>query len=383
MQGVHQPLEAPEHHINLRQNSHITAISKRKTYAGMISDLDECVGNITKQLKKLGLYDNTIILFSADNGSPSMTSPVNIGGRNFPLRGGKKTIYEGGSRVPAFVHIPSMYYKYYANYKNIKYKLGNDNSNSDINKGAVYENPVHITDYFATILDAAKIDRKQIDNIDNDPFLTNPINKENNDGSYHIDGVSHWKSFIYTIHQTVKENTNDHDDKKNDNYNLKAPRKSFYYGLNLGRTRSAIRLGNYKLISWFGHSLHEVTSFYHNETNWHNESLKLYPDGRGLHYASWALPSEYHPKFKGPTPFKGYIDPMTKIAYQLFDVVNDQSETKDISLQNIQLTKKMIQMLDDVEKTFVEDVDVTKLPQCVPLPPYPQNAMGPKCQPLD
>ena len=61
-----------------------------------------------------GLYDNSILLFLSDNGAPvggwpSFEGfPMEYGGANFPLRGGKLTLWEGGTRTPALVVAPGL-----------------------------------------------------------------------------------------------------------------------------------------------------------------------------------------------------------------------------------------------------------------------------------
>lgn len=86
------------------------AFSCRRQKAAMLALLDDLVGNLTTQLKALpgGLWDETLLLFSSDNGSPLDMSEA--GGSNWPLRGGKYTSWEGGIRVPAFLsggYLPS------------------------------------------------------------------------------------------------------------------------------------------------------------------------------------------------------------------------------------------------------------------------------------
>ena len=83
----------------------------RATYAAMISYLDEQVGEIVTTLKELGIYENTIIVFTSDNG-PTFVEGVDTEffKSAHPFRGGsgfvKGNVYEGGLRVPMIVHWP-------------------------------------------------------------------------------------------------------------------------------------------------------------------------------------------------------------------------------------------------------------------------------------
>jgi arylsulfatase len=70
--------------------------------AGM-AQLDEIVGETMQKLKDLGVDDNTIVIFTTDNGTETFTWPD---GGNTPFRGQKGTIYEGGFRVPAIIRWP-------------------------------------------------------------------------------------------------------------------------------------------------------------------------------------------------------------------------------------------------------------------------------------
>lgn len=71
-------------------------------YASMIEGMDKSLGDIMDNLAKLGVEENTIVVFMTDNGCPKNLP------RNLPLRGHKITPYEGGTRVPLIVKWPGV-----------------------------------------------------------------------------------------------------------------------------------------------------------------------------------------------------------------------------------------------------------------------------------
>ena len=72
------------------------------TYASMIEGMDKSLGDIIANIRRLGIEDDTIVVFMTDNGQPSQAA------RNAPLRGHKLTPYEGGVRVPMIVKWPGV-----------------------------------------------------------------------------------------------------------------------------------------------------------------------------------------------------------------------------------------------------------------------------------
>lgn len=100
-QAVHGPDQAPQRYQDPYKDS--IKDKKRRIFAGMLSALDEGVGNVTKALQAKGMFDNTFIIFTTDNGGPSETCDV-TGTSNYPHRGSKCSIWEGGTKGTAFVY---------------------------------------------------------------------------------------------------------------------------------------------------------------------------------------------------------------------------------------------------------------------------------------
>lgn len=108
MFSVHAPFDAKPPLIEKYQTLANPAEAQRcPTYAAMIESMDDAVGTLMDTLDRLKLTDNTIIVFTSDNGG-NMYSDVQgeVPTSNSPLRGGKATMYEGGVRVPCVVCWP-------------------------------------------------------------------------------------------------------------------------------------------------------------------------------------------------------------------------------------------------------------------------------------
>lgn len=110
----------------------VRLIQDHAVYAGMVEAMDLAVGKVLQTLTQLGLNDNTIVVFTSDNGglSTSEGHPTS----NVPLRAGKGWMYEGGIRVPWIVRAPGM-----------------------TKRGGLCQTPITSADLFPTLLELAGI----------------------------------------------------------------------------------------------------------------------------------------------------------------------------------------------------------------------------------
>lgn len=110
MFSVHAPFDAKKANIETHRGRIDPKDAQRSpTYAAMIQSMDDAIGTLLDGLDRLKLADNTIIIFTADNGGNMYnevdgTTPTS----NRPLRGGKATMFEGGTRVPGVVVWPGI-----------------------------------------------------------------------------------------------------------------------------------------------------------------------------------------------------------------------------------------------------------------------------------
>ncbi|KAL8594525.1 hypothetical protein ACOMHN_028879 [Nucella lapillus] len=133
------PLEAPQKYIDRFphiQNKH------RRVYAAMVSALDDGVGAVYAALKKRNMLNNSVIVFTTDNGGPANGFDFNAAS-NFPLRGLKATLWEGGVRGVGFIHSPLL--------KKSSY---------------VSQNMLHVCDWLPTLYEAAGGNPKNLKNLD-------------------------------------------------------------------------------------------------------------------------------------------------------------------------------------------------------------------------
>ena len=125
----------------------VRILQKHAVYGAMVEAMDEAVGVVLKQLEDSGVADNTIVVFTSDNGglSTSEGSPTS----NLPLRGGKGWVYEGGIREPWIIRYPGV-----------------------TKPGATSDEPICSIDLFPTINAAAGVkSKRKIDGINLTPAL--------------------------------------------------------------------------------------------------------------------------------------------------------------------------------------------------------------------
>lgn len=106
--NVHTPLQAKQKTIDKYKTIVDSSYMQRHpVYAAMVEHTDDAVGKVVSELEKQDLLENTIIVFTSDNGG-LVGNPKDQVTSNLPLRSGKGSMYEGGVRVPAIIIAPGV-----------------------------------------------------------------------------------------------------------------------------------------------------------------------------------------------------------------------------------------------------------------------------------
>ena len=105
-QSVHAPNQAPESYVAPYRSIFGPSNPIRAIHAGALAVLDEALANITSAIAAAGLLDDTLIFVSADNGGPLGPTGDGTMASNYPRRGGKHSLYEGGVQAESFVWGP-------------------------------------------------------------------------------------------------------------------------------------------------------------------------------------------------------------------------------------------------------------------------------------
>ncbi|MFP6815670.1 MAG: sulfatase-like hydrolase/transferase, partial [Pseudomonadales bacterium] len=142
----HNPLQAKKEDYDAL--AHIED-HRLRVYAAMIRALDRGVGRVLKALRDNGLEENTLVIFTSDNGGAGYLGLPDV---NKPYRGWKLTLFEGGTHVPYFARWPAK-----------------------IKPGTSFDHPVGHIDVFATAAAATGAqlpDDRVIDGVNLLPYVT-------------------------------------------------------------------------------------------------------------------------------------------------------------------------------------------------------------------
>jgi arylsulfatase A-like enzyme len=130
--GVHTPMRAKADLIAKYKSDGKVGTQTNAIYAAMIESMDDSVGRVLKKLEDLKLAENTLVVFTSDNGGLCVVEGPNTPATiNSPLREGKGYLYEGGIRTPWIIQWPGV-----------------------VKAGTVLTNPVSSVDFYPTILEA-------------------------------------------------------------------------------------------------------------------------------------------------------------------------------------------------------------------------------------
>ncbi|XP_076457710.1 arylsulfatase J-like [Babylonia areolata] len=176
-QAVHGPLQVPERYVT-EYCADVTNDGNRKVHCAMTAAMDQGIGKVMKALEDRGFDGNLITLFTSDNGGP-----VKLGSSNWPLRGSKITLWEGGTRAVTILHSKKYLRKAPYTWKGL----------------------MHAVDWYPTLLRAAgkKVDGKRMDGIDNWRRIVRRKVSKRKEFVYNIDDVKNNAALRYKRYKLV------------------------------------------------------------------------------------------------------------------------------------------------------------------------------------
>lgn len=169
--AVHTPIQAKQDKVDKYQAKPKDTAKghSHAAYAAMIESVDDSVGRVLKTLDDLGLANNTIIIFTSDNGGFWRVTS------NYPLRGNKGNFYEGGIRVPVIVKWPGV-----------------------VAPGSSSDEVITSTDFYPTLLEMAGLPQKPEQHVDGLSFV--PVLKQ--EGALNRDAIYwHFPNYIGAGHR--------------------------------------------------------------------------------------------------------------------------------------------------------------------------------------
>lgn len=297
-----KPLEAPQEAINPLK--HIPD-ANRRTYAGMVSKLDESVGKILETLAKKSMLQNTIVAFISDNGAPSV-GPSRNWGSNYPLRGIKDTLFEGGVRSVACIWSPLL-----------------------VQTARVSRDLMHITDWLPTLFTAAGGDIGLLD--------------------LDIDGIDQWSSLVY---------------------DLPSPRTDILIDIDEKTRNAALRLSNWKIIvgssnngsynSYFGDSGKENI----NPVEYDVTAVQNSPAAKSINSVAYTpIESGEFLRIRNratvkcaPGNEKNACDPSVNPVC-LFDIPSDPCEENDLAKFFPSVVRRLKKSLVEYRKDLVQQIE--------------------------